>query len=157
MLSKLARPTLARRSLMEFSWQSNYNVAVSKFLFFTSKSTSVIDRGNMRVKNFGWYGQIAMMMIAPVLVYKIPMTTCGQNFQVRFHSKILALLDIFLRSGDTRRHGNPTVSIESKIKNSHLPVRSLKRTQVHSIYWATVWLFTSNKFAPKYSLLIAEK
>ena len=41
MLSKLARPTLARRSLMEFSWQSNYNVAVSKFLFFTSKSTSV--------------------------------------------------------------------------------------------------------------------
>ena len=44
----------------------------------------------MRVKNFGWYGQILMMMIAPVLVYKIPMTTCGQNFQVRLQKKIIA-------------------------------------------------------------------
>ncbi|CAG5106572.1 Oidioi.mRNA.OKI2018_I69.chr1.g2902.t1.cds [Oikopleura dioica] len=73
MLSKLARPTLARRSLMEFSWQSNYNVATN--------------RGAMRVKNFGWYGQVAMMMIAPFMVYKIPMTTCGQNFQIWRHQK----------------------------------------------------------------------
>jgi len=41
MLSKLARPTLARRSLMEFSWQSNYNVAVSKFTSSFSSSRAI--------------------------------------------------------------------------------------------------------------------